>query len=130
MSGYQTYQQYQRIEDHANKLGFRLGNPRGHWTTTEDRDMVSLYPADQALPIYNPDAEIFTGTFGQVEIFLKGWDKAQQYDYMLRMSDDKKRKKYELKEVERQRLAKERLEKKQMFAILSDKKEEDVERLL
>lgn len=126
MSGYQTYLRLQRIEEQAKMLGFRLGNPKhGHWGGSSDTDMVSLYPADEALPIYTRDAEIFTGTFRDVEIFMTGWVKAQSYDQILRLTNDKKRKQYEDKERERQRLAKERLEKKKMFAILANKKVPD-----
>ena len=131
MSGYNTYTRYQRIEAQAKSLGFQLGNPRSSsgWDHT-DGDMVALYPADDALPVYRRDADIFTGTFSQVEVFLAGWARAQQYDMLLRISDEKKRKKYEAKEVERQRLAKEREEKKKMFAILANKSEKEVERLV
>ena len=83
-----------------------------------------------SLPVFNPDAEIFCGTFSHVETFLTGWARAQQYDMMLRITDDKKRKKYEDKERERQRLEKERLEKKKMYAILANKTEDDVDHLV
>jgi hypothetical protein len=55
-----------------------------------------------------------------------GWAKAQQYDHLLRLTDDKKRKKYEDKEVERQRLAKEREEKKKIWAILNNQLEHKI----
>ena len=92
MSGFQTYQRYQRIEDQAKKLGFRIGNPRVNWSDKEAMDMVTLYPGeDDALPIFGRDADIFTGTFSQVEIFLTGWARSQQYDRMVGLSTDKKR---------------------------------------
>lgn len=123
MSGYSTYTRWQRIEAQAKMLGFRLGNPKhGHWGGSGEMDMVTLYPADESLPIFSRDADIYTGTFRDIETFMNGWVRAQQYDAMLRMSNEKKRKQYEAKEVERQRLAKERLEKKRMFAILANKK--------
>ena len=126
MSGYQTYLRLQRIEEQAQVLGFRLGNPKhGNWGGSGDADMVSLYPAEETLPVFSRDAEIFTGTFRDCEIFMMGWVRSQSYDMMLRMTDDKKRKRYEAKEVERQRLAKERSEKKKMFAILANKEVPD-----
>lgn len=132
MSGYQTYNRWKRIEDFADKLGFRLGNPRhGNWGLTpiinwgrgdnDHTDVVSIYPKDNALPVFNPDAEIFSGTFAQLENFLLGWERSQQYDSLLRMTDEKRRKQFEDKERERQRLEQERLEKKKMFAILKDR---------
>ena len=127
MSGYQTFKRWQRIEEHAGKLGFRIGNPKHGWGSSDSGDTVAIFPKDDALPTFTRDAEIFNGSFPELEIFLMGWERSQQYDMMLRLTDDKKRKFYEDKERERQRLAQERLEKKQMFAALANKTEEEVE---
>lgn len=121
MSGYSTFNQWKRIEEFADKLGFRIGNPKHGWGSTDSSDMVAIFPKGEELPVYTRDAEIFCGTFSQLQVFLTGWERAQRYDMMLRLTDDKKRKRAEDKERERQRLAKERLEKKQMFAILANK---------
>ena len=96
MSGYSTYTRWQRIEEQARLMGFRIGNPKhGHWGTSEPGvDQVALHPDNEALPVFSRDAEIFVGTFSQAEVFLAGWARAQQYDMMLRMTDDKKRKTY------------------------------------
>ena len=118
MSGYSTYTRYQRIEAQAKLLGFRLGSPRGGWSRKEDGDMVSVYPDGEALPIYSRDADIFTGTFGQLEVWMRGWMQAQQYDAMLRMTDDKRRQKFEAAEVARQAEQRKREEQKQMLAVL------------
>lgn len=119
MSGYTTYLRYQRIEEQAKLLGFRLANTKhGGWGGKEYQDLVALYADGEALPIFSRDAELFTGTFDQVEMFLTGWVKAQQYDMMLRLTDDKKRKAYEAKEIERQRIALEKAEQKKMWEIL------------
>lgn len=131
MTGYATFNRWKRIADFADKLGFRLGNPKhGSWGSPSDVDMVSIFPKDEELPVYTRDAEIFCGTFAQLETFLSGWERAQQYDMLLRISDEKKRKTAENKERERQRLAKEREEKKKMFAILANKEQKDVERIM
>ena len=121
MSGYTTYTRWQRIEEQARGLGFRLGNPKhGHWGggSSDGVDQVTLYPDGEALPVYTRDADIYSGTFWQVETFLNGWARAQQYDMMLRLTDDKKRKKYEDKERARQAEMKKREEQKKMLAIL------------
>ena len=119
------------LSQQAKMLGFKIGIPPSHWSVRENGDMVTLYPGDNdALPVYSRDADIFTGTFNQVETFLNGWARAQQYDMMLRITDDKKRKKYEDRERERQRLEKERLEKRRMFAALADRTENEVDRLV
>ena len=118
MSGYTTYTRYQRIEAQAKLLGFRLGSPRGGWSAQENGDMVSVYPDGEALPIYSRDADIFTGTFGQLEVWMRGWMQAQQYDAMLRMTDDKRRQKFEAAEVARQAEQRKREEQKKMLAVL------------
>ena len=120
MSGYTTYTRWQRIEAQAKLLGFKLGTPniRGGWSSQEDGDMVSVYPDGEALPIYSRDADIFTGTFGQLEVWMRGWMQAQQYDAMLRMTDDKRRRKFEDAERARQAEQRKREEQKQMLAVL------------
>ena len=127
MSGYATYQWYQRVESQALDLGFRLDRPRHYYKETGD--VVSLYPLDDALPIYSRDAEIYTGTFADVERFLTGWTRAQQYDAMLRMTDDKRRKKFEDAERERQRVAKLNAEKREVFGVLANKTKKETERI-
>ena len=120
MSGYATYTRWQRIEEQARNLGFRLGMPKAHggWSMNENGDMVTLYPDADALPVYTRDADLYTGTFGQIETFLNGWARAQQYDHLLRMTDDKRRKKFEDAEVARQAEQRKRAEQKQMMAVL------------
>lgn len=122
MSGYQTYTRWQRIESQADAMGFRMGNPNHGWGS-DNNDVVAIFPKDTELPTFSRDAEIFAGTFREVEVFLTGWARAQQYDMLLRMSDETKRKKYEDKERERQRWAKEREEQRKMWKILT---EEDI----
>ena len=131
MTGYSTYTRWQRIQAQADQLGFRIGNPKhGQWDTRSGADEVAIFPRDNELPTYNRDAEIFAGTFHELEVFLTGWARAQQYDMILRMTDDKRRKKFEDAERERQRREAERLEKRKMFAVLSDRTEAQVDRLV
>jgi hypothetical protein len=120
MSGYQTLRRWQRIEEHANKLGFMIGNPKHGWSSN-DMDVVAIFPKDQELPTFTRDAELFSGTFRELEIFLMGWERAQQYDMLLRMTDNKRRKKFEDAERERQRIAALKLEQKKMWDTLSKK---------
>lgn len=129
MSGYQTLRRWQRIEEHANKLGFMIGNPKHGWSS-DNGDSVAIFPKDDALPTFSRDAELFSGTFRELEIWLAGWERSQQYDMLLRMTDEKRRKKFEDALRERQRLEAERLEKRKMFAALADKTEEEVDKLM
>ena len=121
MSGYTTYNQWKRIEDHADKLGFRIGNPKsGSWGRDDNGqyDMVAIFPRDHELPIYTRDAEIFCGTFAQLSVFLAGWAKSREYDTYLRMTDDKRRKKFEDAERARQAEQRKREEQKKMLKVL------------
>ena len=127
MSGYATYTRWQRIEAQAKQLGFRLGNPKHGWGRDgEATDMVTLYPDGEALPVFSRDADIYSGTFRDIEIFMAGWARAQQYDMMLRIADDKKRKKYEDKERARQAEQKKREEQKKIMAVLRAKDQENL----
>ena len=117
MSGYDTIVKFRRLEEQVNKLGFMFCFPRNHYNN--DIDMVALKPRDDlALPIYTRDAEVFVGTLEQLELWVRGVDWARQYDFMLRMSDDKKREKHEVKERERQAMMRKRAEQAEMLRVL------------
>ena len=123
MSGYRDMLRIQRIEKEANLLGFRLGNPKNGDYHREWGDLVSAYPKDDCFPMYSRDAELFCGTFSQLENFLMGWEKAQQYDMLLRLSDEKKRKIAEEKTRERHRLEALKIEQKRVWDILDTKEQ-------
>jgi hypothetical protein len=61
-----------------------------------------------------------------VEVFLAGWARAQQYDMMLRLADDKKRKKYEDNERARQAEQHKREEQKKILAVLKSTDRENL----
>jgi hypothetical protein len=126
MSGYNTILRIRKIEERVDKLGFMLAYPR-HRSNYEG-DYVALKPKDEhVLPIYVRDAEVFTGTLEELQVWLTGVEWARDYDSMLRLSDDKKRAAAEDKERTRQQLARERAEKRKVFAILSNKSEEEID---
>jgi len=104
MSGWNTIQEVRRIEEQIIKLGFKFGNPKhaGHWSDPGYQDMVSLIPIDDSLPVYNREAEIFTGTLAQVRTWLAGVQWARDYDMFIKISDEKKRAAAEQKERNRQ----------------------------
>jgi hypothetical protein len=84
MSGYNAIVKIRRLEEEIDKLGFRWGNSKhGAWGGHEHGDVVALFPKDDCLPIYSRDAELFTGTLGQLEVWLQGFQKAREYDRML-----------------------------------------------
>lgn len=88
MTGYRKLQDLRRLEQQCNELGFRLGTPRHNWN---DADRVALLPEEDHLPIYSRDAEIFVGTFEELEVWLRGVEWARQYDKLLKVSDQKRR---------------------------------------
>ena len=119
MAGYQAIIELRRLEETVDRLGFMLAAPRtGSWGN--DGDRVSIKPKDDtALPIYSRDAEIFTGTLEQLQVWLRGVAWARDYDMMLRLGDDKKRTAAEDKERVRQADQRRRTEQKEMMKILS-----------
>jgi hypothetical protein len=115
MSGYQTILRIRRIEETVNKLGFMLANSQHGWDSNNP-DMVALKPRDDdAVPVYSRDAEVFRGTLEQLEMWLRGVDWARDYDRVLRISDDKKRARYE--DRERQRIAEMRKQEQQKMIL-------------
>ena len=81
MTGYSTVVKIKRLEQCVDKLGMRMGEPKHSFT---DSNTVSLYPKDsEALPIYSRDCEIFEGSLEALEVWLRGFQAARDYDIML-----------------------------------------------
>jgi hypothetical protein len=98
--GFNTYLELRRVETLADDLGFKFNRPRHHGY---ESDYISLYPKDNdALPIYTRDAQLYTGTLGEISAFLTGLQWARDYDRMLKVSDSKKRERKEQDERNRQ----------------------------
>jgi hypothetical protein len=125
MAGYNAILELRRLEEAVNQLGFMMSAPRtGSWGN--DGDRVSIKPKDDtALPLYNRDAEVFTGTLEQLQTWVRGVAWAREYDSMLRLSDDKKRTAAEAKELVRQADQRRRTEQKEMIKILSSSDQEN-----
>lgn len=97
MSGYQSVLELRRLEADLDSMGLMLCSPKhGSWGGAEYSDRAGVKPKDaDSLPIYNRDAELFTGTLEQIRTWLIGVKWSREYDMMLRLSDDKKRTKKE-----------------------------------
>jgi len=108
MAGYNAVLELRRLEKAVDELGFMLASPRtGNWGS--DGDRVSLKPKDaDSVPIYNRDAEVFTGTLEQLQTWIRGVEWARSYDMMLKLSDEKKRAAKEDQERARQFSAKQK----------------------
>ena len=107
MAGYEQLLKIRRIEKQCAELGFRLGNSkhgnfRGRFG---DVDVVALFPADDALPIYTRDAELFCGSFDELARWLQGVEWARTYYKILKVVDDKKVARKEQDERNRQLMA-------------------------
>ncbi len=118
MSGWNTIERIRRVEKQIDELGFKFSKCRhGDWT--EDHGALSLVPKDlDVLPIYNRDAELFVGSIERLEDWLAGVRWAREYDMMLKMSDEKKREKAEVRERERLALMRKREEQARMLQVL------------
>lgn len=100
MSGWEDLQAMKRLEAQADKNGFKLTRSKysDHYT-----DLIGLVPKDaDSLPIYNREAELFSGSSQQILIFLKGLEWAREYDVLMKVSTPKKRETQEQKERNRQ----------------------------
>jgi hypothetical protein len=108
MAGYQSVLALRVLEHEVDKLGFMLCAPKSSgWGDSDFDDRVAIKPKDaDSLPIYNRDVEIYTGTLEGLRIWLQGVRWAREYDMMLKLSDDKKRKTKEDHERGRQLIAK------------------------
>lgn len=83
MAGYNLLIKIRRLEEECDKLGFMLCHSK-HGHHREYGDVVALKPKDQtSLPIYSRDAELFCGTFDDLEVWLRGLQWARDYDRML-----------------------------------------------
>lgn len=83
MAGYNAVIKLRALEQRVDRLGFRMGHPNYGNYQQEFGDVVSLFPKEDALPIYSRDAELFSGTLDGMEIWLNGWEKLQQYNRLL-----------------------------------------------
>lgn len=81
MSGYSTVLKIRRLEQELDQLGFRWGYPKHR--NSFDGDLVALYPNDDHFPVYTRDAQLFSGTIEELEVWLHGFKKAREYDNLL-----------------------------------------------
>lgn len=105
MAGYNAVLELRRLENAVEELGFMLSSPRnGSWGDAGDK--VSLKPKDaDSVPIYARDAEVFTGSLEQLQVWVRGVQWAREYDRLtIDRNNDKKRERKEQDERNRQLL--------------------------
>ena len=106
-----------RAEAKANELGFMFSYPKHGWGGSDDVARLALRPKDSdSLPIYSRDAQIFSGTLYEAEVFMLGIEWARNYDNMIKVSSVTKR---ERKEQD--------YRNKQLVSILRDEKVSEVQ---
>ena len=94
MTGYNTVLQIRKLEDKIEKMGFRMGNSK-YPRYNEYGTTIGLMPKDDKLPIYSRDAELFSGTIEEAEIWLRGVEFATEYLKMIKLVTDEKIKRKE-----------------------------------
>jgi len=92
MTGFNFLRRVEKIQQQCHDMGLKMTSPR-HGLS--DRDVASLVPRDDELPIYSRDAELFTGTLEEIEVWLRGVYWARDYDGMLKACDARRRAKRE-----------------------------------
>ena len=110
MAGWNQIQEVRKVEERADKLGFKFAAYKHDNRYGEN---VALIPKDQdALPIYCRHAELFAGTLEGAAYWLQGIAWAREYD---RMVIDRK--------MDAKRARKEQDERnKQLMKMLKDEK--------
>lgn len=83
MSGYQTILRIRGLEEEVDKLGLRMDKSKHGDFRQGFGDVIALFPKDDSLPIYSRDAEIFVGTLEEMEWWLRGFQKSNEYLRML-----------------------------------------------
>ena len=97
MAGFAMVQRVHRLEKQLADLGMQWGNDRhGSYGGMEHGERVAVFPdSNDGLPIYNRDAQLFTGTIEQVEVWLAGIEWSRAYDRMLGLGVHKRRERKE-----------------------------------
>lgn len=89
MSGYKLVLRLRKFEEEIAALGFRMGHSKYGYL---DVDQIALFPKDDdCLPIYSRDAEIFTGTIEQCELWMRGIKWAREYARLLGIKEESQR---------------------------------------
>lgn len=100
MAGWNTIQTIRTLEERADRLGMRF---TAYKHDEMDGENVALAPKDQnSLPIYARDAVLFVGSLEGADKFMLGILWAQDYDRIIKLSNDDQRKRKEQDERNKQ----------------------------
>ena len=118
--GYGLILKIQALEKQLHDLGMRWGYDRHGqaWGDGKFGDTVAVFPRDDELPAYARDAMLFSGTITDLQYWLNGLKWARDYDYLLKVSDNTKREKAEVKHREYLAKMKKQAEQAEMMRVL------------
>lgn len=94
VAGWQLLKSFRDVENRANKIGLKFAPSK---YSGMEFDTIALIPLNEHLPIYNREAEVFTGTLQDIDKWLRGVEWAHNYDDLMKVSNDQKRKQAESK---------------------------------
>jgi hypothetical protein len=122
MSGYSLILKIQSLETQIHDLGFRWGyDKHGQWSGVAGDgfgDTVAIFPRDEELPAYARDAMLFCGTINELQTWINGIKWARDYDMLLKVSNNNKREKGEVKHREYLAKLKKNAEQAEMLEVL------------
>jgi len=101
VAGWQLLKNFRDVEARANKIGLKFGPSK---YSGMEFDTIALVPFDEHLPIYNREAEVFTGSLQDIDKWLQGITWARNYDDLMKVSNDDKRQAAENKYQQRELL--------------------------
>lgn len=83
--GFKVIREIREVEEIAITLGLKLVPPNYSY----DNDLISLIPTNNSYPTFSRDTVIFTGNLAEVKSFMRGFEFARRYDYLLNLKFDK-----------------------------------------
>lgn len=101
VAGWQLLKNFRDVEARANKIGLKFGPSK---FSGMEFDTIALVPFNEHLPIYNREAEVFTGSLQDIDKWLQGITWARNYDDLMKVSNDDKRQTAERKYQQRELL--------------------------
>lgn len=83
MAGYSQIRFIEELKERCDALGFSISYAQHGYYYKEFGDVVGIFPKDQdALPVYSRDAQLFTGTIEELNVWIAGIEWAREYDRM------------------------------------------------
>ncbi len=101
VAGWQLLRSFRDVEERANQFGLKFAPSK---YSGMEFDTIALIPFDEHLPIYNREAEVFSGTLQDIDKWLRGVEWSRNYDNLMMSKNDEKRQTAERKYQQRELL--------------------------